>query len=377
MPLINPTAFSDLLTALFTQSLFRTAHKFCFMKNKLLLAAVFAAAFGATTLAQDTIPTLTIDSTLYVGDSASFDKNVRVGNKMTVEGLTILKDNTLINGDLTVTGSIFYPNAPSALTLTHKDVFVFNPVSQKIEVATLSDMQDHLYNMDCSSNSPTWTNAPNKIFVDCPDVRVGIGTDAPLASLHVAGNGLFQGTLQTGNIGLGIAPSTFSRMKIKSGNYAAGLEVDNTGNTSQFNKLVFLQFDNPSTEIIKVVNTSTGHVPLFMEANGELTIHNGTRETFKLTENGHVYTRKLIINNQNNWPDFVFKPTYHLRPLAEVKLFIDQNGHLPEVPAAAAVEAAGVDIGEMNRILLLKVEELTLYILQQEERIKALEAVKQ
>jgi hypothetical protein len=63
-----------------------------------------------------------------------------------------------------------------------------------------------------------------------------------------------------------------------------------------------------------------------------------------------------------------------LLPLSEVKLFIDANGHLPEVPSAEQTEVEGMNVAEMNKVLLKKIEELTLYLLQQEERIKALEA---
>jgi hypothetical protein len=197
-----------------------------------------------------------------------------------------------------------------------------------------------------------------------------------MARLHVAGDEILQGTLRTGNIGLGAEPSTFSRMIIKSGNYGAGLEVDNTGTTYQYNKLLFLQYDNPSTEIIKVVNTQTGHMPFFLESNGRMTIHNGTRKIFQLDPDGVLFTRTVKVNTYN-WPDYVFLPAYNLRPLSEVKTYIDLNGHLPGVPSAKEVESEGLDIAEINKVLLQKIEELTLYILQQEQRIQALEAVKQ
>jgi hypothetical protein len=67
---------------------------------------------------------------------------------------------------------------------------------------------------------------------------------------------------------------------------------------------------------------------------------------------------------ESGWADFVFKPDYQLKPLAEVEQFISTNGHLPEVPTAKEVEQNGVNIGEMNAKLLQKVEELTLYVIE-------------
>lgn len=62
-----------------------------------------------------------------------------------------------------------------------------------------------------------------------------------------------------------------------------------------------------------------------------------------------------------------------MKPLSEVERYINEHGHLPETPEAAKIEAEGVSLGEMNKLLLKKVEELTLYLLEQEKRIKELE----
>lgn len=64
------------------------------------------------------------------------------------------------------------------------------------------------------------------------------------------------------------------------------------------------------------------------------------------------------------WPDFVFAPGYKLKPLTEVEQFIADNGHLPDVPSAEEVTANGVALGESQAMLLKKIEELTLYVIQ-------------
>jgi hypothetical protein len=63
----------------------------------------------------------------------------------------------------------------------------------------------------------------------------------------------------------------------------------------------------------------------------------------------------------------VFKKDYQLRPLSEVKTYIDQNQHLPEIPSAQEIAKDGLNLGEMNRLLVKKVEELTLYLIEQKE----------
>jgi hypothetical protein len=74
------------------------------------------------------------------------------------------------------------------------------------------------------------------------------------------------------------------------------------------------------------------------------------------------------------WPDFVFEKAYALPSLNEVEQHIKSKGHLINVPSAAEVNRDGVDMVAMDARLLQKIEELTLYIIEQEKRIKALEA---
>ncbi len=73
-------------------------------------------------------------------------------------------------------------------------------------------------------------------------------------------------------------------------------------------------------------------------------------------------------------PDYVFETDYRLRTPQEVAEYLKQNKHLPEVPSAKEMEKTGVNVGEMNMILLKKVEELTLYMLKQQEEIEKLKS---
>jgi hypothetical protein len=72
------------------------------------------------------------------------------------------------------------------------------------------------------------------------------------------------------------------------------------------------------------------------------------------------------------WPDYVFSRNYKLPSLSEVEQFITENQHLPNVPSAAEVKENGIELGEMNAILLQKVEELTLYIIALQKQVDEL-----
>lgn len=111
-----------------------------------------------------------------------------------------------------------------------------------------------------------------------------------------------------------------------------------------------------------------------LAASNALEIYNTSSilKQFKVTGNGEVYARRYT-TTLTNIPDYVFKEGYNLMPLNDLKTFINTQQHLPNIPSENEFQKDGVDLGELNRLLLEKVEELTLYILQLEERISKIE----
>ena len=102
----------------------------------------------------------------------------------------------------------------------------------------------------------------------------------------------------------------------------------------------------------------------------------GTDETFgyALAVNGTLGVKGGIeIENVSDWPDYVFEEGYELRELAEVEQFIARHGHLPGVPSQSEVDVGGINVGKMDARLLEKIEELTLYVLDMNKRINAIE----
>ncbi|MFE7088392.1 hypothetical protein ACFU8T_13370 [Sphingobacterium spiritivorum] len=92
-----------------------------------------------------------------------------------------------------------------------------------------------------------------------------------------------------------------------------------------------------------------------------------TTPTERLSVNGNIRAREIKVET-NNWPDYVFEEDYKLTPLAEVETFIKANKHLPEVPSAREIEEDGLSLGEMNKLMMKKIEELTLHLIEKEKR---------
>lgn len=132
--------------------------------------------------------------------------------------------------------------------------------------------------------------------------------------------------------------------------------------------------------------TKTVNVPYKNKFNGNTYLSGGiwnssgnvgigtTNPTEKLSVKGNIHAQEVKVTTAAaDWPDYVFRNGYRLTPLDSLSDQIKWLGHLPGMPSASTIETEGQNLGEINKKLLLKVEELTLYILQQQAQNKKLQ----
>ena len=120
--------------------------------------------------------------------------------------------------------------------------------------------------------------------------------------------------------------------------------------------------------------------PLCLKTNGSIVMtgkvginRENTTNGFALAVDGGIISTEVYVMAVENWPDFVFSKEYELMSLSDLKQYINTNHHLPDLPSEQEVKENGFEVSDMQAQLLQKIEELTLYILQQEERISQLE----
>jgi hypothetical protein len=105
-------------------------------------------------------------------------------------------------------------------------------------------------------------------------------------------------------------------------------------------------------------------------------VHIGSAEfesTTKLAVHGKIFAREVIVTDSPLiWPDYVFDENYKLTPLDQLSDYLKQHKHLPEIPATAEVAENGISVGEITPLLLKKIEELTLHVIQQQKEIELL-----
>lgn len=175
--------------------------------------------------------------------------------------------------------------------------------------------------------------------------RVGFGTDSPEKEVHIKGDG---------NPTLKIEGSNFPHIHLKGAS----------------NEVLLNTYSDGSFRINNQAYSGGKH--LVMNSVGAIGIGTDFIPTdYKLAVDGRILAEKVVVRNSSNWPDYVFEEYYELRELSKVKEYIEQNKHLPDVPSAAEINERGLDLADMDQILLKKIEELTLYIIGLEERLKA------
>jgi hypothetical protein len=174
------------------------------------------------------------------------------------------------------------------------------------------------------------------------------------------------GHAQTGTAGFVVGPSGASWI---------GIRITPTGNVGISTNLV----TNPDNFKLGVCASNTGAgsgiwvqtaagaaYGIKTDVNDVLTkafvISNAGVENFKVLGSGNVYARSITVQ-LTAFPDYVFKEEYKLKTLYEVESYIKTNGHLPEIPSAKTVEECGVNLGELVKLQMQKIEELTLYLI--------------
>jgi hypothetical protein len=184
--------------------------------------------------------------------------------------------------------------------------------------------------------------------------KVGIGTTTPAEKLHIIGNVRADGAVPYFNL---YNTTWTSHTYIQSGVDQIG---SGTGN--------YLSFLNPAGKGFAFSEGSTNVMTIGTSGNIGI---GTTSPDAKLAVNGTIHSKQVKVD-LTGWPDYVFKPQYNLPSLTEVKKHIDQNQHLPDMPSETEVAKNGVDLGEIVKLQTKKIEELTLYLIEQQKEVEQL-----
>ena len=133
---------------------------------------------------------------------------------------------------------------------------------------------------------------------------------------------------------------------------------------------------NAANDDGKLILRSNGVNRMYINDNGDIVMGSTTvapKAGYKLSVDGKVVCEELLVQ-LSPWPDYVFKPEYKLASLLEIEQFILKNNHLPGIPTAAEVESEGLNVGQMQQLMMEKIEELTLHMIDLKKENDALKA---
>jgi hypothetical protein len=275
------------------------------------------------------------------------------GAGLYVTGTSLQEGNITTYGNVSSTGTGSFTgniNSNTSMTITDAAAILSLKSNSSTEKGFVQLSGDDLRVGTYSSNTlgkfQVRTGGADNLTV-ANNGNVGIGTEVPTSKLHVAGRGLFRGSGEvlaidgSSNPNIGFYYNTVFRSFISQTSTNLVIGVNGGG----------LQLDATQIAIGAVVPAASG---------------------YRLTVAGKVICEELKVQLQGAWPDYVFQKRYNLMPMSELREYINANNHLPNIPAAAAMEKNGVELGEMQRKMMEKIEELTLYVLELEEKVNAL-----
>ncbi len=180
--------------------------------------------------------------------------------------------------------------------------------------------------------------------------KVGIGTTSPSGNFHVDGQ----------HPELYITSREWAGIRGNGGTWLFGYN----GNPGSENISIGTQ-DGSGARTLSFAAGGSGRMKIL--SDGKVGI--GTvSPTELLTVNGVIYGKEIKVDLNVPGPDYVFAENYSLPPLDQLRSFIERNKHLPGIPSAEEMNANGIKVGEMNMLLLKKIEELSLYVLQLQEK---------
>ncbi|WP_348746389.1 hypothetical protein [Tenacibaculum sp. 190524A02b] len=348
-----------------------------------------------------------------IGEMEFVDNNLRVpiyhllktGNtpRVLVEGLSVVAYDT---NNITITSAATVPNNETRDHVTISNLLHVDLNSKSIGVNTTRPGAKFDVNGSLRAGDGNWgaliVNGKDKndwLFNAHNDgksfyIRTHSDTDVVNSKYIMSMNRI------TGNVGIGItyadARLSVSTDKDLIARFQNGDASDktrgirlNSKNTQGAVKYFDIAIDAEDEKVGLGIGTSSGNLPIGKTdlAHAQLVIDRkdggsvgiGTTDTkgFKLGVDGRVAATEVKIAKYENWPDYVFKNTYELPTLSEVENHIKTKGHLQNIPSAKEVEKEGFFLGNMDAKLLEKIEELTLYTIQQEKEIKQLKELKE
>lgn len=279
----------------------------------------------------------------------------------------------LINGTINSSNntgetSIFFGDASSGVKMLRASKKTYN--TRAFEIWSEYGFNNPSLSAEFHHDYINFSTADVKRMTIDAQGNIGIGTTTsdPASKLVVAGgatNNTIDQTVKLAQFNGNTSFGGYIGQRIVSGNTRQGLIVSGSGSLTLNAGLYNMDFINGA------INSSTdANLAMRITATGKVGIGTSSPDE-KLTVNGKIHATEVRIDVSFPAPDYVFETDYHLLSLPETEKYIQVNKHLPEVQSAEEISREGINVSEMQMILLRKVEELTLHLIEKDKQLQA------
>jgi hypothetical protein len=363
---------------------------------------------------------MVVDSSVVIKDSLNVQKKLVVDQDLKIKGESVFvgdgkfKDKLVVDGLTKLNGDLKIKSLEDTILTTSRLLSILP--NGKVQIANILLPPDDTYT--CITTMP-WALMPNS----ATDIRLCPNFN----NVYIGGNFTVGGATRLSNTSIGTTVNPLYQLNISSVNKDAGIRlfnmITNPNNNYGFKNVVtnndiiaysvtqsatqkdvfsvtgrghvniaddrslatktFSITDiNTQEDVFKVL--SNGHVKIRIDNDISQTptqaivvedinnLNELTNDVFRVMSNGNVYATRVKVLDSQNFPDYVFNTDYQLLSLPKLEDYITTNKHLPNMPTAKEVAEQGADLGEINRVLVEKVEELTLYMIQLNKEIELL-----
>ena len=304
-----------------------------------------------------------VTSNLTVDNNTIVNGNVGIGvaapaERLEIAGTVKVSEEVIANSFQVNQGSVNGNLAVTQNTTVDGQVGIgVSAPTQKLDVAGSINASENIISVGIQAEEGTLSRGLTVGEDLLVSGKIGIGVGSASEALDIAGNIKVSGSVSSSSIAAQIVDAEEANIRgdlsvvgtINAGDIKAGiLEVDEIRTSNQ-------QFEQLTVSRLGVNTTQSG-VPA----------------GYMMAVNGKLLATQVEVFAPQDWPDYVFEDDYRLRPLSEVASFIDQHGHLPDMPSAEAMQQGGYSVSQMDADLLEKIEELTLYMIELKRENEAL-----
>jgi len=209
-----------------------------------------------------------------------------------------------------------------------------------------------------------WTSGTGLIYYN--GGNVGIGTSAPGYQLDI------NGSMHNNNIFIcdGSSPGGINGWFRGAVNGHANVVLQGQGAAGSFEAAFWMTAGGGLLRIGANGGSEPAVGAINIDYSGNVGINTTSTSNYKLSVNGSAIFTQAVVKLYANWPDYVFKKNYRLPSLSSVARYIRAHDHLSDLPPADDVKKNGIDLGANQAVLLKKIEELTLYIIEQDKKLQ-------